>query len=294
MPFIIDQNLCVACGSCFGNCLNRAIIRRGEECIVTEMCSDCGDCIQYCPMGAIGKGKTKAEFDNKKLDKALKDKLFLKRHITAMKFEDKAPQGVPVEEGPQFWCGICGDIFEGKGDPVFFTVEASTCGGSSMVGIGSKRTSKEVFDSVINGIVVGEGNLYATRDLLAKGRNMFPLFPRVYKGILLGSLEHVQMPDIILFPVDGHQMCVISTAYAFDTGEIIMGYSGSAACLMTVPIPLIENRPVFAIGDHGGRTHMKLNDEEFLACFPYRLVPGLVKNMERTIYAQESNNKKTH
>ena len=92
MPFIIDQNLCVACGSCFGNCPNRAIIRRGKECIVTEMCSDCGVCIQYCPMGSIGKGKTEAEFDNKKLDKALKDKLFLKRHITAMKFEDKAPQ----------------------------------------------------------------------------------------------------------------------------------------------------------------------------------------------------------
>jgi len=98
------------------------------------------------------------------------------------------------------------------------------------------------------------------------------------------------MPDMVLFPVNGRQMCMISTAYAFDTGEIIMGYAGSAACLMTVPIPLVENRPVFAIGHHGGRTNMRLNDEEFLACFPYRLVPGLVKNMERTVYAQESHN----
>ena len=162
-----------------------------------------------------------------------------------------------------------------------------------MIGIGSKRTSKEVFDSVIDGIVVGEGKLLATRDLLSKGRNVFPLFPKIYKGIIIGSLEHVKIPDMVLFAVNGHQMCVISTAYAFDTGEIIMGYAGSAACLMTVPIPLVENRPVFAIGDRGGRTNMRLHDEEFLACFPYRLVPGLVKNMERTVYAQESHNEKT-
>jgi len=288
MPFIIDHSLCVRCGSCFCNCPNRAIIRKGEECYVTGMCSDCGVCIQYCPVGAIGKGDSKADLDNVRLDKALKEKLSLKKHIAAMKFEDKIPQGIPAEEGPQFWCGICGDIFEGQGKPVFFTVEATTCGGSSMIGLGSKRSSREVFDSVIDGMVVGEGNLYATRDLLAQGRDAFPLFPKLYKGIILGSLAQVKMPDLILFPVNGHQMCMISTAYAFDTGELIMGYAGTAACLMTVPIPLIENRAVFAIGDHGGRTHMRLHDEEFLACLPYRLVPGLVKNMDRTVYAQES------
>lgn len=96
MPFAIDQNLCVSCGSCFGNCPNRAFIRKGEACFVTEMCSDCGVCTYYCPMDAIGKGKIKAEFNNKILDKALKDKLSLKRHIVAMKYADKVPEGVPV------------------------------------------------------------------------------------------------------------------------------------------------------------------------------------------------------
>jgi hypothetical protein len=47
-------------------------------------------------MDAIGKGKIKAEFNNKILDKALKDKLSLKRHIVAMKYADKVPEGVPV------------------------------------------------------------------------------------------------------------------------------------------------------------------------------------------------------
>jgi len=287
MPFIIDQNLCVACGSCFGNCPNRAIIRKGEDCFVTAMCTDCGICTYYCPMGAIGKGAIKADLDNKKLDNALKTKLSLNRHIAAMKYADKAPQGIPVEEGPQFWCGICGDIFEGKGDPVFFTAPASTCGGSAMIGLGAVKTSKENFSAVINGIVVGEGNLYATIDLLAKERNVFPLFKNIYGGVIVGSLAHVSMPDLILFPLNGHQMCVVSTAFAFDTGEIIKGYAGSAACIMTVPFPLVENKPVFSVGDHGGRTHMRLKDDEFLVSFPYRLIPGLIKNIDRTVYAHE-------
>jgi uncharacterized protein (DUF169 family) len=207
-----------------------------------------------------------------------------------MKYADKIPQGIPLEEGPQFWCAICGGIFEGEGNPVFFTASASTCGGSSMIGIGSGRSAREEFDTVINTIVVGEGNLYATKDLLAKGRASFPLFPKIYRGMILGSLEYVNIPDIILFPLNSHQMGMVSTAYAFDTGEIIMGYAGSAACVMTIPIPSVGNRPVFAIGDHGGRTHMRLKDEEMLVCFPYKLVPGLVKNLDRTIYARESHN----
>jgi len=240
-------------------------------------------------MGAIGEGKIKADLDHKKLDQALKKKLFLKRPIAAMKFADKTPEGIPVEDGPHFWCAICGDIFEGKGNPIFFKAKASSCGGSAMIGIGASRTTREEFDTVINGIVVGEGNLYATKDLLAKGRDNFPLFPKIYGGMILGSFEHVNMPDLILFPVKGNQMCMVSTAYAFDSGEIIMGYAGSAACLMTVPIPFVENKPVFAIGDQGGRTQMRLKDEEILLCFPYRLVPGLVKNLDRTVYARESD-----
>jgi len=289
MSFAIDQNLCVACGSCFSNCANRAIIRRGDAYLVTEMCSDCGTCTYYCPMGAIGEGKTKAEFDNKKIDKALKDKLSLKRHIVAMKYVDKAPQGIPVEDGPQFWCAICGDIFEGKGNPVFFTAPASACGGSAMIGIGSLRATKEEFTTVINEIVVGEGKLYATNNLLSKGREAFPLFPKVFGGVIIGSLEHIEMPDLILFPINGHQMCVISTAYAFDTGKIIMGYAAAPACVMTITFPFVENKPVFSIGDWGGRTRSRMKDDEIFVCFPYRLVPGLVKNMDRTIYAQGSN-----
>jgi uncharacterized protein (DUF169 family) len=286
MPFIIDQELCAACGSCVGNCPNRAIVMRGEQYFITNMCCDCGVCLAYCSTDAIKKGSVKAEFDNKKTDRALKEKLSLKRNIVAMKFADTAPDGVRVEDGPTFWCAICGDIFDGQEAPVFFTGMASSCGGSKNIGIGSRKVAKEDFDMVINAQVVGEGNLYATKDLLAKNRGLFPRYPKVYGGMVLGSLEKVSKPDIILFPVNGHQLSMISTAYSFETAELITGYAGKSTCLMSITIPFIENRPVFTPGDHGGRTFMRLQDEEIVVCLPYRLVPGLVRNLDRTVYAQ--------
>ncbi len=91
---------------------------------------------------AIKKGPFRAGSTSKKVNAALKEKLSLKRDIVAMKFADKAPDGVRIEEGPTFWCAICGDIFEGQGDPVFFRGVASSCGGSKNVGIGSSKVTK--------------------------------------------------------------------------------------------------------------------------------------------------------
>ena len=289
MPFTIDQNLCASCGSCLSICQNSAVVKRGGSHFVSEMCCDCGICIPFCPTGAIGKGKVKSDFDNKKLDKALKDKLSLKKHIAAMKFADKAPQGIPVEEGPQFWCAICGDIFEGKGSPVFFTAKASVCGGSAMIGVGAGKYSREEFETAIQAEVTGEGNLFATKDEMSKARSFFPRYPKVSGGMILASLEEMSTPDLIIFPVNGYQMCMISTAYTYDTGEIITGYVGSATCMMTVALPFLKNRPVFTSGDYSGRDFMKLKDEEIVACFPYRLVPGLVRSMDKTVYAKGSN-----
>ena len=63
-------------------------------------------------VGAIGAGPVKAELDPVILAASLRQRLSLKRGIAAMKFVDRIPADVPVEEGPQFWCAICGDVFD--------------------------------------------------------------------------------------------------------------------------------------------------------------------------------------
>jgi len=107
--------------------------------------------------------------------------------------------------------------------------------------------------------------------------------------VVIGPLEQIKMPDVILFPINPHQLSMISTAYTFDTGDIIRGYGGTSQCTMTVRAPLTENRPVFASGDDGGRNHMRLTEAEMVISFPYKLVPGLVISLDRTIYVHEAS-----
>jgi len=285
MPFVINQEDCAGCGSCIGNCPNRAIVRRDEKVFITAMCSDCGACLSCCSVGAISKGSDRTELDSRKLDAALKQKLGLDKNIAAMKFYDKAPAGVPVEKGPHFWCGMCGDVFNGEGDPLFFSHDASTCGGCVNIGLRAPRATREEFETATNASVVGEGNLYVSKEVMTKNRNAFPQFKKRFAGLVVGSLEQMKSPDLVIFPISAHQLCMISTAYAFETGELITGVAGKSTCLMTIPTALMDNRPVFCAGDHGGRMFMQLSHDELLICFPFQLIPGLVKNLDRTVYA---------
>jgi len=250
------------------------------------MCCDCGICTHYCGMAAISMGTSKAELNNRKLNRALKEKLTLTKDIAAMKFADTVPEGVVAEDGLNFWCHICGDIFEGQGSPIYFTAKNSTCGGSLALGLGARSIDRDSFNAMVE-ITTGQGGYYASQELFTKGRSSFPLFPRVYGGLVLGALSQMKLPDMVLFPVNGKQLCMLSTAYAFDTGEIMSGNAGAGTCLGMVTIPFLENKPVFSCGDHGGRMHMRLKDEEILICIPYRLVPGIVKNLDKTIFANE-------
>lgn len=286
MPLQIDQNQCVDCGACLVNCPNRAIIRRGAMVVITDMCCDCGTCVRFCALGAISKGIVKAQLDHRKLDAALKDKLSLKKDIVAMKFADVSPEGVKVEDGLNFWCNICGDIFEGNGIPVFFTAANSVCGGSTSLGLGARSVNREDVDMIID-IMTGKDGYHTTNDLFTKARTLYPKFPRIYGGLILGSFTEISMPDIILLPVNGKQMSMVSTAYAYETGETIMGAAGGGTCLETVVKPFIEVVPVFTCGDYGGRKHMRLENSEILVSLPFKLVPGVVKNLDKTVFAQE-------
>ncbi|MBM4310212.1 MAG: hypothetical protein FJ119_04600 [Deltaproteobacteria bacterium] len=286
MPFIIDTELCARCGSCIGNCPNRAIVRRGDLVCITGMCCDCSVCLRYCPVGAIAPGPVKAERDSARLCALLKEKLGLTRGVAAMKFSERPPENIPLEAGPQFWCAMCGDIFDGQASPLVFTAHASMCGGCANMGLGAKRVAREEFDAAIEASVVGEGNLYASRESMTKNRDIFPQFRRVHRAMIIGALEAIDAPDIVLFPATPGQLTIVSTALAYETGEVITGYAGKSTCLMSIPVMLEAKRPVFTAADHGGRMFMRLKPEELLIGLPFSLLPGLVANFDRTVFAQ--------
>ncbi len=287
MPLKINQNECIACGSCMGNCPNRAIVRRDGKVCITDMCNDCGICMRYCPINAIGKGTIAAELNVITLARELQNKLSLKKQIAAMKFVTTLPNDIPLEQGPHFWCGMCGDVFDGSDASLVFTAEASTCGGCANIGLGAHKVDREDFITACDAHTVGPGKLYATKSAMTANRRCFPGFSRVAKGMIIGPFSKIQNPDIVIFPLTAQQMCMVATAFGYETGEVMQGFAGKSTCLMTVSTPLETNRPVFTAGDHGGRMFMRLEEGEMLVSFPFSLVPGLVKCLDKTVFAEE-------
>ncbi|MBR1869952.1 MAG: 4Fe-4S binding protein [Bacteroidales bacterium] len=53
MAHKISADICVACGTCQGECPTGAIKEGDVYSIDPDVCIDCGTCVDACPMGAI-------------------------------------------------------------------------------------------------------------------------------------------------------------------------------------------------------------------------------------------------
>lgn len=279
MKATINNDLCAQCMSCVSNCPYQAATQRGDKFYVSSFCTGCGNCIAFCPTGAVSVSDELIELDNQKNDAALKELLGIKKPIVAMKYANAPLEGMETEEGPTFWCALCGNVCAAAADPIFFTVKSIICGGASLFGLGNRKVTKqEMQEAMVANQVVGKGRHYRTLWEMAKSRSNYPPLIKRYEGIIIGPLDKVEMPDLVILPVNGDQTSRLAAAYAYDTGNIITGSAGSAGCIAT-STAYVEKKPMFTCGDHGVRTFMQLDPSEILVSTPYLLVPGFVKNL---------------
>ncbi|MCQ2174593.1 MAG: 4Fe-4S binding protein [Bacteroidales bacterium] len=57
MAYKISADICVACGTCQGECPSGAIKEGDVYSIDPEVCIECGACADACPTGAITPGE---------------------------------------------------------------------------------------------------------------------------------------------------------------------------------------------------------------------------------------------
>ena len=53
MAYKISEDLCIACGTCHGECPSGAISEGDFYKIAPDTCIDCGACASVCPVEAI-------------------------------------------------------------------------------------------------------------------------------------------------------------------------------------------------------------------------------------------------
>ena len=53
MAVVIEQDDCIACGSCVDTCPVGAIVESGEKYDINDDCTECQACLDSCPTDAI-------------------------------------------------------------------------------------------------------------------------------------------------------------------------------------------------------------------------------------------------
>lgn len=54
MAYVIDENTCISCGTCSGECPVDAISAGDDAYVIdADTCIDCGTCASVCPVDAI-------------------------------------------------------------------------------------------------------------------------------------------------------------------------------------------------------------------------------------------------
>ena len=97
--------------------------------------------------------------------------------------------------------------------------------------------------------------------------------------MVVGTLENVEEPDLVMIVADANKVMRLCKAYTWKTGELVRGLQGTAWCTESFPIVLREKTMTFNMGDPPSRALMQLEPGEMYCTIHYDLLPLVVENM---------------
>lgn len=202
-----------------------------------------------------------------------------KRKIIAFKLCDELPKNVePYGEDFSFHCAIVAEIWEGR-KPFYLTGKNVMCGGAVHSGMEARKMTKEEFDMGLSQ-TIGENKAYATREVFRRTNQGVPHFFKRYRYQIVGALEDVQDPDVVMIVADANRVMRLCKVYTWKTGELVHGVSGSAWCANSFPFVYRNKTMTFNMGDPPSRYLMKLEPGEMYCFIHYELLPMIVENLK--------------
>ena len=217
---------------------------------------------------------------NKQYAQQLKEIEGYERDIIAFKLCDETPEGVASYGDDQsFLCAIAAEVWEEDSKPFYITNENVMCGGSVYSSLGMKRVEKEEFDAAME-MVIGEGKAYATREVFRSVNQQLPHLFHKHKYMVIGRLEEVQDPDMVMIVADANKVMRLCKVYTWKTGDLVQGLQGTAWCAGLFPLVLWEQTMSFNLGDPPSRVLMQLEDGEMYCCIHYSLLPMIIENLK--------------
>ncbi len=216
---------------------------------------------------------------NKGYAKRLKEMEGYDREILAFKLCDEVPKGVEhYGDGISFLCAMVAEVWERK-KPFYITKKNVMCGGNVYAGIGQNKMTKEEFDVGMT-MVIGPKGGYVTRQAMRRANQQIPHHFKHHKYLIMGPLEDVEDPDLVMIVTDAHRVMRLCKVYTWKTGELVHGLEGVGWCAQSLPGTYRTKTMTHSLGDPTAREFMKLEPGEVCCTIHYELLPLIVENFE--------------
>ena len=199
--------------------------------------------------------------------------------IIAFKLCDEVPEKAGVSgDDFSFYCAIVAEIWEGR-KPFYISNKNIMCGGAVYTGLGVKRLTKEEFDMGMSQ-TIGENKAYSTREVMRRVNQQIPHHFIHHKYQIVGALEDVEDPDVVMFVTDANRVMRLCKVYTWKTGELTHGLTGTAWCNNSFPLVYRTKAMTFNMGDPPSRHLMNLDPGEMYCFVHYDLLPLIVENFQ--------------
>jgi uncharacterized protein (DUF169 family) len=217
---------------------------------------------------------------NKEYVKRLRELEGYERRIIAFKLYDELPEyAEPYGDDASFHCAIVAEALEEGRKPFYINNKNILCGGAVYSGLGNRKITKEEFDAGMSQ-TIGIKRGYANRGVFRRVNQQIPHHFRHHTYQVLGALEHIENPDVVLIVTDAYRVMRLCKVYTWKTGELVHGLSGTAWCTNSFPLVCKTKTMTFNMGDEQSRCLMNLDPGEMYCFIHYDLLPLIVENIE--------------
>jgi uncharacterized protein (DUF169 family) len=216
----------------------------------------------------------------------LKEEIGIKKDIVALKRLKEEPSALEEYEGKSTICFMMQEALE-ENKVFYTTIKNRMCLGC--VATGMDRVPGELREEELKQSVsfpVEAVNTFQSIESAVKAEReavrLFPKFNELYRATVIGPIESVKEPEILIIFCNPEQANLLTRAYCYVTGTFIKGYAGIGACRMILPDAFVNKEPTITVSDRTWRIALKLSPDLLTLVTPYDKLMIMFENLERS------------
>ena len=225
--------------------------------------------------------------DPKTIKQRLRDGVGFKKEIIALRQMKDVPEEFDAYQDKNNICYMMGEVLE-EGRTFYTVLDDHVCLlGCAATGLDPELAAMDTEqqrkseDFHVSGI-----NIFPAERIQAKAEKeaarLFPRFTEVYRYIIIGPLEQVPEPEVVVLIATPEQVHLMTRAYCYATGNIIQGYAGMGACRMLFPHAFLNREPIFTVSDRSWRKALHIAPDELTLVVPLEKLIIMIEALEES------------